>query len=184
MSIWKTSVKMWTTWFWTCESWWVIMINCIVDTLWSTSFHLLPTESAGASLHLLLWSEKWLSANSQLANLLREFWTNTDRLACAAVTLSMCGWLAAEWMHSLFYLFPRLPAIERRLFCAEQKSYPSRLFQHLSFFQHLSTFNCLLIFAVPWFSCIFLRERTDQIEKGKSNTLLEIGGQCRTRLLA
>ena len=49
---------MWNTWFWTCESLRIIMINSIVDTLWSTSFHILPTESAGASLYLLLWSEK------------------------------------------------------------------------------------------------------------------------------
>ena len=43
-----------------CPSLWVLtvmtvmMINGIVDMLWSTFIHLLPTESAGASLHLLV----------------------------------------------------------------------------------------------------------------------------------
>ena len=37
-----------------CPSLWVMMMNGIVDILWYTSIHLLPTEAAGASLHLLL----------------------------------------------------------------------------------------------------------------------------------
>ena len=103
------------------------------------------------------------------------FGTDMDRLPRAAMTLSMCGWLAAQWTHALFYLFPILPASERRrLFCAEQKSIEKLPFSPFSasfvFFQHLSTFNCLLMFADV---CCFLhfsvrKDGTDLKEKVKA----------------
>ena len=143
--------------FWTRPSLWVMMINGIVDILWSTSIHLLPIESVGASLHLLLQLLPIVActqstARSQLANLRRtnhylilDRYGQIDSCSHDIVDVRPTGCLVNA-CDLLFYLFHPFsdPSCQRTSPALSAQSRKATLLA--SIFQHLST-ACLLFLA-------------------------------------
>ena len=143
--------------FWTRPSLWVMRINGIVDILWSTSIHLLPIESVGASLHLLLQLLPIVActqstARSQLANLRRtnhylilDRYGQIDSCSHDIVDMRPTGCLVNA-CDLLFYLFHPFsdPSCQRTSPALSAQSRKATLLA--SIFQHLST-ACLLFLA-------------------------------------
>ena len=143
--------------FWTRPSLWVMMINGIVDILWSTSIHLLPIESVGATLHLLLQLLPIVActqstARSQLANLRRtnhylilDRYGQIDSCSHDIVDVRPTGCLVNA-CDLLFYLFHPFsdPSCQRTSPALSAQSRKATLLA--SIFQHLST-ACLLFLA-------------------------------------